>query len=495
MVKKILCIVFAAAICFACAAPAFADNGGYFTPFTVTVEAQSGTVLYDRVWNSDMTQSIMRPMAVFVPNGTKLTVTGEREFDGEVYLAVEYKDFSAYVQRSKVTLMRDFVGEDLAFPTKAERKAAVINQNGVALRKGPSLAYGEALEKNIPYGTVLSYTMTNSKHEAYAQWAYTEYKGTAGWIYIFQSGVEGIYDCARVLDDSHVYTGTVEILSDGAFLTETAYAGSAKVAENIPAGTVMDFKYFYENPDYSVSVFVEYNGIKGWLQTMNKAYKVAMSEKGGVYVLAEEGMPLYEKPFDTSAEVIATLPKNTNLCVDKQYWDADITSSEITVDRWMHVSFNGIEGWTCSANASDYCYMSSVYDLKVNVADGLSLFAEQSESSQQLKVIPKDTLVTCAYEFETTKNGQKAYWSFVSCNDEYGWIFSTEDEASLVEGSEKYIDAPFGAKEISRLFASNAPELKDGLSSAAIILIACGAAVAVAAVITIAVVIKKKKPK
>ena len=493
MIKKILSIAFALAICLVCTAPAFADSGGYFTPFTATVDTQTGTVLYDQVWNSDMTRSIMRPMSVFVPNGTNLLVTGEREFEGEIYLAVEYNDFEAYVQRSKVTIMRDSVGDDLAFPTTSERSVAVINKEGIVLRKGPSLAYGKALEKNIPYGTELSYTQTNSQAEALAQWAYTEYKGTKGWVYIFQSGIEDIYDCAFVLDDEDIYTGSVEILTDGAFLTQTAYQASEKVVTDIPAGTVMSFRYFYENLDYSVSVFVEYNGIKGWLHTMNPKYKVAMSEKGGIYVLAEEGLPVYEKPLDTESEIVATLPKNTNLCVDKQYWFADVTVDSIVVDRWMHVEYNGTNGWVYSGNTSEYCYMSNVYDIKVNKADGLNIYSEPDIASEISGKIPNAEAVTCVYEIAEEKDGKTAYWSYVTYNGVNGWVFATEDEASYVEGSEKFIDAPFGAEKINRTAIENAPKLKDGLPVAAVIGICAAAAAVVAAVIII--ITKKKKNK
>ena len=492
MIKKILSFAFALIICLACTAPAFADGGGYFTPFTATVDAQTGTVLYDQIWNSDMTRSIMRPMSVFVPNGTNLLVTGEREFEGEVYLAVEYDDFKAYVQRSKVTIMRDSVGDDLAFPTTSERSVAVINKNGVALRKGPSLAYGKALEDNVPYGTELSYTQTNSQAEALAQWAYTEYKGTKGWVYIFQRGIEDIYDCAFVLDDEDVYTGSVEVLTDGAFLTETVYQASAKTAQNIPAGTVMSFRYFYENLDYSVSVFVEYNGVKGWLHTMNPKYKVAMSEKGGVYVLAEKGLPVYEKPLDTKAEVIATLPKGTNLCVDKQYWFADITEDSVIVDRWMRIEYNGTRGWVYSSNTSEYCYMSNVYNIKVNRSQGLDIYSEPDVASKITGKIPNGEAVTCVYEIASEKDGKTAYWSYITYNGVNGWVFATEDEASYVEGSEKFLDAPFGAEKISRRVAENAPKLKDGPPFGAVIGI-CAAAAVVAAVIII--IVKKKKNK
>ncbi len=492
MIKKIFSLTFALIICLACTAPAFADGGGYFTPFTATVETQTGTVLYDRVWNSDMTRSIMRPMSIFVPNGTNLLVTGEREFEGEIYLAVEYNDFEAYIQRSKVTIMRDSVGDDLAFPTSSERSVAVINKNGVALRKGPSLAYGKALEDNIPYGTELSYTQTNSQAEALAQWAYTEYKGTKGWFYIFQSGIEDIYDCAFVLDDEDIYTGTVEVLTDGAFLTETAYQASAKTVQNIPAGTVMSFRYFYENLDYSVSVFVEYNGFKGWLHTMNPKYKVAMSEKGGVYVLAEKGLPMYEKPLDTNAEVIATLPKNTNLCIDSQYWYTDVTESSIKVDRWMYAEYNGTKGWIYSGDTSEYCCMSNVYDIKINHAKGLEIYTEPDLNSEISGSVPKEETVTCVYEIAEEKDGETAYWSYITYNGINGWVFATEEEASYVEGSEKFLDAPFGAEKINRRAAENAPKLKDGISVAVITGICSAAAVIVAAIIII-IAVKKKK--
>ena len=495
MFKKLLCIIFAVIICLACVAPAFADNGGYFTPFTVTVEAAPGTVLYDRVWNSDMTRSIMRPMSIFVPNGTSLTVTGEREFEGEIYLAVTYRDFDAYIQHSKVSLMRDFVGEDLAFPTEAEQKIAVINKNGVVLRKGPSLAYGNVFEKNIPYGTVLKYSKTNSQTEADAQWAFIEYKGKSGWVYIFQNGVENIYDTARVLDSSDIYTGTVQTLTDGAFLTETPNADSAKLIENIPANTSMSFKYYYENLDYSISVFVEYNGIKGWLHTMNDTCKVAVGEKGGLYVLAENGLKMYQNPIDASAQSVATLPKNTNLCVDKQFWSSELTESGITIDRWMFVNYNDTKGWVYCGNESDYCYMNSAYDLKINAANGTVLYAEQNESSESLGIIPTGTEVTCVYESKALKGTETAYWSFVNYNGTNGWIFATNDEAALVENSQKVIDAPFGATEIIRTVSEDAPELKDGLPAKLIITIVCSAAVAIATVTVIAVIIKKKNKK
>lgn len=498
MKKRILSAVFAVIICLTAAMPAFADNGGYFTPYNITVTSETGVVLYDHVWNADMTRSIMRPMTIFVPSGTQLTVTGEREFEGEVYLAVEYSDFNAYVPLSKVSLQKEIAGTEVAYATAAERSVVIINKDGVYLRKGPSLAY-EISSELIPYGTVITYSKVNSQFELDAQWAYTEYNGISGWLYIYQYGTESIYDCAYILSEADGYTGTLEVLTDGAHLTETADPQSVKVAENIPAGTTFTYKYFYENYD-SISAFVEYNGVKGWLRTRDSAYKVATGERGGIYVLAGNGLPLYEKPLDESAQVIATLPKNTNLSVDKQYWDAEEVDGKLTETRWMHVNYNGTQGWVYSDDITEYCYMFSAYDLKIAAADSLNLYSEPDEESKVISVVPKDTVVTCVYETKAQKGDIVAYWSFVEYNGAQGWIFSTEEEAVYVEGSEKQLDA--GAHTVPLEITGDAPELtavnhspndgKNGISSKTVIII-CASAAAIAAAAVVIVVIKKKK--
>ena len=229
--KKFFSVLITATVLFCSSIPAFANNGGYFTPYEVTVNSQVGAVMYDQVWSPDMTRSIMRPITVLIPNGTKLTVMGEREFEGNLYLYIEFSNFDAYVKSKDVTITVDTVGEEAAFDTQGKKSIVIINKDGVPIRKGPSMAYEKATEKNIPYGTVLKYEKINSQYEIDAQWAFIKYKGTEGWIYIYQEGVENIYDCAYILDGSDCYTGVLETLTDGAFLTKYANPSSEVVAE------------------------------------------------------------------------------------------------------------------------------------------------------------------------------------------------------------------------------------------------------------------------
>ena len=350
MKKRILTAVIAAVLCIISIFPAFAtETGVYFTPYDITVASESGAVLYDVVWNDDMTRSILRPITVLAPVGTQLVALDELEFNGELYLAVEYKDFFAYIKSSKILINVQNVGEEAAYPTASQRSAIIINKEGVTLRKGPSLAYDAATEA-VPYGTIVNYSLVNCEEEIYAQWAYTEYNGVKGWLNLSQYGISDSFDCAAVLSDTSGYTGSLTVLDDGAFLTETPDTASEKTVENIPAGTTLAFKYYYNFYD-SISAFVEYNGVKGWLRTKTDSAKTAIGEKGGIYVLSENGMPLYKSAFDESDEPAAIVPAGTNLCVDYVYRDAGQSDGEIVEYKWMHTVYNGTDGWIFSADA------------------------------------------------------------------------------------------------------------------------------------------------
>lgn len=503
MKKRILTAVIAAVLCIISILPAFAtETGVYFTPYDITVTSESGAVMYDVVWNDDMTRSVLRPMTVLAPVGTQLVVMDELEFNGELYLAVEYKDFFAYIKSSKALINVQNVGEEAAYPTASQRSVIIINKAGVSLRKGPSLAYDTATEA-IPYGTVISYKAVNCEEEPYAQWAYTEYNGVKGWLYICQYGLSDGFDCAAVLSDAVSYTGSLRVLDDGAFLTETPDSASAKTAESIPAGTTLSFKYYYEFYD-SISAFVEYNGTKGWLRTKTDSAKTATGEKGGIYIIAESGLPLYKNAFDENDEPAAIVPAGTNLCVDYVYRDAGQSDGEIVEYKWMHTNYNGTDGWLFSADASEYCYMLSAFDLKITADGGVAMQTAPYDDSEEISVIPKGTTVTCIYEISETKDSETSYWSYVEYSGKQGWIHTTEEEAAFVEGSEKQLDSPFGAQPIETEKSADAPEIiteydvsdendkEEKNPSTAIIIICVCAGVAVAAAIIVAVVKKKK---
>lgn len=492
MKNRILAAAIAVIICFASILPAFAAQAsGYFTPYDITVTSDPGAVLYDYMWNDSMSQGVMRPITLLVPIGTQLTVTDEVEFNGEIYLAIEYKDFYAYIKSSKTIINIQNVGEEASYPTAAERSVVIINKDGVCLRKGPSFVYGTSSEA-IPFGTVVNYNAVNCETESSAKWAYTEYKGVAGWLYIHQFGETSHYDCAYILSEADRYTGSLITLTDGAFLTESPDSATAKTVENIPSNTTLTFKYFYEFHD-TISAFVEYNGVKGWLRARNTSYKIATGEKGGIYIVAEDGLPLYEKPFTESDKPVAVVPAGTNLSIDYVNWDAAQSGNEVLEYKWMHTVYNGTEGWLFSADASEYCYMLTAFDLKIAAENGLNLYTSPNTDSEVISTVPGNTTVSCIYEINQIQNNSQTYWSFVEYGGKQGWIYSTETETVYIEGSEKQLDAPFGAQPIEAEKSADAPELVD--KSTHLIIIAAGAGVAVIAVIAVAIIIKKKKSK
>ena len=497
--NKILTLTVAIIICVLSIVPSFATaSGGFFTAYDVIVSSESGAVLYDRVWNDDKTRSIMRPLNVFAPVGTQLVVTDELEFDGELYLAVSYSGFDAYIKKDKILISVQEIGEDAAYSTATGHSIVIINENGVYLRKGPSLAY-DTVSEAVPYGTVITYDKTNSDFEPAAEWAYAEYNGSKGWININQYGSS--YDCAKVLDENDCFTGVLETLTDGAYLTESIEDSSAKTVENIPSGTKLYYKYYYEFSD-CICAFVEYNGVKGWIKTKDSSYKIATGEKGGVYVLAKNGLPLYEKPFEENAEHIAVVPVNSNLSVDMAFSETAEDSSYI----WMHVNYNGTDGWLFSGNTDEYCYMYRAFDLKINAENGLSLYAAPNTESEVISTVPNGENVTCVYEIVDSSSEEKAYWSYVEYSGKQGWIYSTDDEAVLIEGTEKYLDAPFGAQKIEKDDISSVPEIspqtstqsadKNGEndSSKTYIIIGVCAAVIIIGIVAV-IVIKKRKSK
>lgn len=499
MKNKLLSAVVAVIICLISALPAFASLS--YNPFEVEVTAESVAVLYDQVWNSDMTQSIMRPTSIFAPNGAKLTSSGELIFENEVYLYVEYSDIGAYVKSSDVQIVKSKVGEEAAYDTEGERSVVIINKDGVYLRKGPSFAY-DAASDVIPYGTTVTYDKIDYNSELYTSWAYTEYNGKSGWLYIGQYNAIDVYDTAYILSENDYYTGVVETLTDGAYLTETPDSDSAKVAENIPAGTRLSYKYLYENYE-SISVYAEYDGAEGWLRTRSDSYKVATGEKGGIYVLAEDGLPLCSSPLDGEADAVATLPKGTNLSVDLHYWDSAETDGTTYENHWMHVNYNGSEGWVFSNDSSEYCYMYSAYDYKIIAEDGVKLYPDLSGESEAVSVIPKDTVVTAAYKWEN----EAEVWVFVEYDGVQGWISVDNSNSEYVENSGKQLDAPHGAQAAESENTDTAPEIiqetvtaaaadnadEGGISTKTLIIIGVSAAVLV--VVLVAIILIKRKNK
>lgn len=493
MKKRILSLIIAAVICLCSAMPAFADMGYiHYNEIDVIVSNPDGLVMYQPVWDPEGTEFIFRPMAIFISPKSLLTVKGEYVFNGEIYTEVTYRESNGYIKLSGLTPVGDEVSVENGYKISSPRKIAVINENGVCLRKGPGNIYEEASEV-IEYGTVLTYEYTNAEYESISTWAYVEHNGESGWIYIYQGGVNKIYDTASVLEKTDFYIGNFEVIVDGAYLTKTPSPDSEKVVTEIPAGTKLSSKYFY-GFEGVMSAFVEYDGIKGWIETSNTNYSVAAGVKSGVYVLSDEGMAVYSKPLDRTSKTEIVIPKGTNLPVIETA--AEFVESEDNKEvTWLHTEYNRTDGWICCEDYSECSQMYGTYDLKITAEKGADLYAEPDIIKEPISVIEKDSVATVIYETAQTIDDTHFRWNYVEWNGSYGWLITNIDETEYVENSENQPDVPPGAQAVSEEFlqrdTGKAPELVENYMP--IIIAICAAATVFASLIIFIIILKKKK--
>lgn len=491
--KRVLSLLIAAVICICAALPAFADMGYiHYNEIDVIVSNPDGLVMYYPVWNPEGTEFVFRSMAIFIPSKALLTVRGEYVFNGEIYTEVTYRESNGYIKLSGLIPVDDSFGVENAYKINSPRKIAVINENGVCLRKGPGNVYEEASEV-IEYGTVLTYEYTNAEYESISTWAYVEHNGESGWIYIYQGGISGIYDTASVLEKTDFYTGSIEILADGAYLTKTPSPDSEKVISDISAGTKLSSKYFYSFEN-AVSVFVEYDGVKGWIETSNANNKVAVGVKSGAYILSADGMVLYSDPFDKNSKTEILIPEGTNLPVKESAIEF-VESEDYKRVTWLHTEYNGTDGWICCRDYSECSQMYGTYDLKIIAEDGADLYAQPDIITEPVSVLEKDSVVTVIYETAQTVDNTHFRWNYVECNGSYGWLITNIDETEYVENSENQPDVPPGSEKASEEFMKRdieeAPELVENYLP--VIIAVCAATVVIAAAVIIFTVVRKKK--
>ena len=113
---------------------------------------------------------------ITIPYDTKLTVHYETEMDGVLYLDVEYNDTYGVISADDVKIYTTEINFDEFAPNTDGRQFYTIDN--VEMYKGPSTMYGKA-GKIIPKGKILDYDYSDSL------WAYLDYEGTKGWIFIF----------------------------------------------------------------------------------------------------------------------------------------------------------------------------------------------------------------------------------------------------------------------------------------------------------------------
>lgn len=340
MFKKMLCFALTLIVICSCSLTAFADmEGPYFEEFEITVDNPDGIELYDSNWDISTNKTTMKKIAV-IPNGTKLTITGDYMAGGVSYLYATYGDKYGYIKASDVRIDN----KDVVKPTKDDKvdekfSVITINPDGAKLRSGPSNAHPEVT--TVPAGTEFDIEYVIG---GWGAWAYVTYNGTSGWLHFYEYGDS--YDCIDLKEKP----GKAMVVNNSTYLTKTPDTNSPKVSEAIPYGTVFNYTHIYHEAKADIA-YVEYNGIKGWLRTRDAfAQGAAHYSNDPIVINNPDGLNVYSDIKD-SDKVICTIPYNTVIPAGYEIYNDYAQDSEVCC--YVYISYNGINGWLRLMNWSD----------------------------------------------------------------------------------------------------------------------------------------------
>lgn len=333
-------------------------------------------------------------------------------------LACEENGSEEYlVDLSEVELMVDRVDTSGLTPNK-EVKTKYVYDEGAYLYKGPSKLYGK-LDENImiPVGTTISYEYSDEV------WAYVEYNGYKGWVYIYSMIDVSQYREGSCLVDliPNYWNTSLYTLKD---IHLTASPRSTK--ENgviIPAFTEITYKYYYFAHAHKHSFCLEYNGKEGWYEVEDFALAYNCKDID-INLIAVADIPVYSSFRNIDSTVITTIPKNTECEVIYVY------SDEYDTEKWCYVVYNGKEGWILNTREdTKFCLNKYSYEYNYNNTeqDQLLVDAEifdEIDGKTTGITIPKGSILFKEYHYSKHDNNTQSIeeWYYVYDDTYKGWV-------------------------------------------------------------------------
>ena len=439
--KKFLAIILASLMFLGLAMPAFADmDGPIFKDYEVRIVNKNGAEMFRENYyetdSSDYGTSVMEEIGVTIPYGEIVIITGEYEFEGELYLNVEYNEEWGYLKQEDTDVEVDEISYKEGVKLETPRKVAIVGK-GFYLYKGPSKNY-DKVGAEVAVGTILTYEYGLIDND-YNPWAYFTYNGVSGWGEVYQYGAQ--YNCASIVDENCGYRGDLYVASTGVKLTDmpesTVYGNDdiKYVSKEIPVGTRLTFDFYY-NDAKSIFVYVEYGGAKGWLEA-DCGYngftydKTAIGTSSAVYVWQDEGLPVYSEIGNTSSKVLAKLEKGSLVKADYRCFrieedktkELDEYGDYPSIERsWYGVEVNGKLGWINIVIEQDnendvgtnWCALQRVTKNK-----DVALYKEPEDGSDVVIEIPAGSDIL---EVGSKYDDSGIDWVLVDYSGNIGWI-------------------------------------------------------------------------
>lgn len=450
MFKKMLCFALALIVICSCSLTAFADmEGPYFEEFEITVDNPDGIPLYDSNWDISTNKTTMEKIAV-IPNGTKLTITGDYMAGGVSYLYATYGDKYGYIKASDVRIDN----KDVVKPTKDDKvdekfRVITINPDGAKLRSGPSNAHPEIA--TVPIGTEFEIEYVIG---GWGAWAYVTYNGTSGWLHFYE--YEDSYDCINLKEEP----GKAMVVNNSTYLTQTPDDSSPKVTEAIPYGTIFNYTHIYHEAKADIA-YVEYNGVKGWLRTRDAFSEgTAHHNKGSILIINPDGLNLYSHIKD-SDKILCKIPYNTIVPCEYELYNDGAQDGEIS--DYLYVSYNGMKGWVRLKFAVDDGQPIASYIVnKVKVTQkSIPVYSETSTGSSVICNLKSDDIVYVVGD----EYNEPEKWHLIYNGEYLGWVLDKDNNWDYLEEIEKY-QLPECIMKIGEPIPDAEPEFKEGYDKA-----------------------------
>ena len=443
------------------------------TEYDIRIKDIEGTTAYNDWDNSSVT----------IPYDSVLTVTFESNVDGVLFGQIMYNEKDYLIDLSKVEIIKKVI--DLSKWEKKPQKMYVY-KDGAYLYNGPSKVYGKVNGNvELPVGTTIEFEYSDGV------WAYVEYKGTKGWVYIYSYKENGPYKEVSSLLNASNDTGSIFTVSD--VKLETYPGSEIYTGVTIPKFTNVNFKYLYEYESHTNYYYVEYNGQGGWVY--GDAYIIGSKfENSTVYTLKDT--KLYG---DDKKTVYTTIPKHTELKALYEALDTDYSAV-----GYVYVEYKGIKGWVYFEDGtnSDVAlnWDNDYYTYKILVNAKLY---DKIDGKLINKEIPANTKIEIKYcdwannwYYVVTKNYQG--WINISSED-MEYIYNDDSEQEIiypeVKPEEEIINPEVRPEEENKTEEKeDVPELpKVSPKEMAIYCISGAVVLALVAFVTIKLINKKKK--
>lgn len=437
--KKTLAMLLALVMALSVSVIAFADAGGpMFVELDAYVSNPDGATVYNYSWDEGDEYSHLKKDG-FLPYKTKVIARDEMVDNGVRYTSISYDDGEwGYLKVADISFNKTVFDPADGYKLEKEKKAVVINKNGIYLYAGPRESFDKTSDV-IPQGTVFTYQYMDTTD---GMWGYTNINGQSGWALVDQ--YEYNY-CGNVIEGfNSQYSGKLVIVNASVRMFETiddarAYVDDDSestanfVGTSIPIGTQLAYKYYFDG--YPVSAFVEYKGVKGWIIMNTNSYDKKSTTETGIndIVCAIHGnVPIYKDHSKSSGQYSEKLPEGTIVATDYKY--NDFISAGIADEpyngsyvSWYKITYKGITGWVLDTDDDDNVATSG-WKSQVKLTKRADMHASLDEDSPVVASIAAGTRIEkAANEWYYDEKEEESYnWDLVFYDGKAGWVLNGE---------------------------------------------------------------------